>query len=67
MLLYGAGVCGRGTRYKLEEDAFSNGSPRRAWLFVRNSPRGPVKGVLNLNVEQAKELRDTLNEFIEGF
>lgn len=52
-----------GTNVKIEPSTFNTGS---VWLFVRNSPDGPVKGTPNLNKEQAQEIVSALtNHFGE--
>lgn len=53
-----------GTNVKVEPSTFNEGA---VWLFIRNSPNGPVKGALNLNEEQAKQVVGSLIEHFGGF
>lgn len=53
-----------GTNVKVEASTFNPGA---VWLFIRNSPNGPVKGSLNLNEEQAREVVAALTEHFGGF
>lgn len=57
---YGEANANFGTNYTLEKSTYNDA----AWLFIRNSPTGAVKGVLNLSVEDAIGLRHVLNTFI---
>jgi hypothetical protein len=53
-----------GARWKIERSSFV--SYPAVWVFVRNSPTGPVKGALHLDIQNAIELRDRLSDFIEN-
>lgn len=53
-----------GTNVKVERSTYDT-SPR-IWMFIRNSEHGPVKGVLNLDRSQAKELIEELEGFVNS-
>lgn len=52
---------GYGTNVKVEKSTYDTGF----WVFVRNSKHGPVKGVLHLDPEQARDLIRGLEQFID--
>ena len=35
------------------------------WLMIKNGPHSAYKGAAHLNVEQAIEIRETLDQFIK--
>ena len=43
-----------GTNVEIKRSSYDNNE--KLWVFIRNSPTGPVKGVLNLNRDQAVDL-----------
>lgn len=53
---------GYGTSVKVERSTFD--TTPAVWVFVRNSPNGPVKGALNLNRNQAIDLMVQLKKFV---